>query len=264
MTIAVSWIRKVGRAQELLVCTDSRLTGYGTWDCAPKLIALSRGDCAIAFAGSTNYAYPILLQVVAIMKQHPRIANRSMDLLELKNHLLRVLNSMVALIVELPVKENPPVSFLFSGWSWRSSSFVSWVLHFDPQLARFTHRPLQGWSGPDQAKHLAFIGDHFGAFKDLLVERLRQKEKLASGAFDMEPFEAVRDLLRRADLREIGGAPQLVKIYRHANATPHAIYWPDRESESISLLGRPLLDYERSYFPLLNPDTLEVERQTLG
>lgn len=262
MTIAVSWIRRVGKTQELLVCTDSRLTGYGTWDCAPKLIALSRGDCALAFAGSTAYAYPILLQAVAIMKQHPRIESRAMDILELKSHLLRVLNSMVGQIVDLPVKENPPVSFLFSGWSWRSSSFVSWVLHFDPHLARFTYRPLRGWGGPNQDKYFSYIGDYFKDFSALLVDRLRQKGKLDSGAFDMEPFEAVRDLLRNGTHPAIGGAPQLVKIYRHANATAHAVYWPDRDSEQVSLLGRPLLDYERVNFPVLDPDSLQIERRS--
>lgn len=263
MTIAISWIRTVSRTQELVVCTDSRLTGYGKWDCAPKLIPLSRGDCAIAFAGSTLYAYPILLQAMAVVKQHPRVESRAMDLLELKGHLIRVLNSMISQLVELPEKEDPPVQFLFSGWSWRNSAFVSWVLHFDPHIARFTHRPTRGWSGPNQAKHLSFIGDHFDEFREILLSKLRETGKISSGSFDMEPFEALRDLLRQKDHHAIGGAPQLVKIYRHANATPHAIYWPNRDTGRVSILGRPLLDYEASQYPLLDPDTLQVQRHGL-
>jgi hypothetical protein len=263
MTIAVSWIRTVGRTEELVVCTDSRLTGYGKWDCAPKLIPLSRGDCAIAFAGSTLYAYPILLQAMAVMKQHPRVQSRAIDLLELKGHLLRVLNSMIAQLTELPEKEDPPVQFLFSGWSWRKASFVSWVLHFDPHIARFTHRPIRGWTGGSHKKYLSFIGDYFEDFKEILIEKLRQSGKIANGGFDMEPFEALRDILREEKYHSIGGAPQLVKVYRHANAIPHAIYWPDRASGNISLLGRPLLSYESSQFLLLDPDSLEVQKHAL-
>lgn len=263
MTIAVSWIRAVGCTQELVVCTDSRLTGYGKWDCAPKLVPLSRGDCAIAFAGSTLYAYPILLQAMAVMKQHPRVQSRAMDLTELKGHLLRVLNSMIMQLIELPEKEDPPVEFLFSGWSWRKNAFVSWVLHFDPHIARFTHRPIRGWAGENHAKHLSFIGDYFHEFKELLLKKLRDTGKIKGGGFDMEPFEALRDLLRENAHHSIGGAPQLVKVYRHANALPHAIYWPDKSSGNISLLGRPLLSYERSQFLLLDPDTLEVQKHSL-
>jgi hypothetical protein len=186
-----------------------------------------------------------------------------MDLLELKGHLLRVLNGMMTQLTELPEKEDPPVQFLFSGWSWRKSAFVSWVLHFDPHIARFTHRPLRGWSGASHTKYLSFIGDYFHEFKEVLISKLREAGKIADGSFDMEPFEALRDLLRSQEYHAIGGAPQLVKIYRHANAVPHAIYWPNKESGQVSLLGRPLLAYETSQFLLLDPDTLEVQKHAL-
>src|SRR5471032_3703856 len=41
----------------------SRLRFGCAWDCSPKIFPLSRGDCAICFAGNTMYAYPIMEQI---------------------------------------------------------------------------------------------------------------------------------------------------------------------------------------------------------
>ncbi len=82
MTIAVGWLRKLDKVQELVVCTDSRLSGYGRWDCGPKLIPLPRQDCVLAFAGHTLYAYPILIQTLSAVSQHPKIMSRALDLAE--------------------------------------------------------------------------------------------------------------------------------------------------------------------------------------
>ena len=60
----------------------------------------------------------------------------------------------------------------------------------------------------------------------------------------------------------IGGAPQIMKVYRHANCMPYAIYWPSKESREVSLIGRPLLDYERSSYLVMDPDTLKIEKHT--
>ncbi len=256
MTIAVGWLRRLERVQELVVCTDSRLGGYGRWDCGPKLIALPRQDSVLAFAGHTLYAYPFMLQTVAAVSQHPRVMSRALDLAQLKGHLVRVLNHMVSSIRDLPTpNEVPDVQFLLSGWCWRRARFVGWEIHFDPSIGRFTHRTLRHWSGANNEKFMFFIGDLFESYKARLVDLLRSRGKLGAGGFDMEPFEVLRDMLRSGGYDEIGGAPQLIKVYRHMNALPHAIFWPNQASGFVSLLGRPLLEYERSQYLVMDPDT---------
>jgi hypothetical protein len=70
----------------------------------------------------------------------------------------------------------------------------------------------------------------------------------------MEPFEVLRDMIRdRVDLA-IGGPPQVLKVYRYLNYAPFGVYWPDRDSGRISVLGRPLLDYEECPFGVIDPD----------
>lgn len=51
----------------------------------------------------------------------------------------------------------------------------------------------------------------------------------------------------------------MLKMYRHMNVKPYAIYWPNRASAMISLFGRPLLDYETTEGSVMDPDSLEME-----
>ena len=48
MTLVAAWVRSVGTTQELVLATDSRLTGGHTWDCCPKILSLPRGDPGVS------------------------------------------------------------------------------------------------------------------------------------------------------------------------------------------------------------------------
>src|SRR5438874_13790554 len=98
MTISLAWVRKVGATTELIVASDSRLSFGCRWDCCPKVLALPRGDAVFSFAGNTMYAYPVMLQAIAAVSQHPKLLGRGLDICDLKGHLLRMLNGMVALV----------------------------------------------------------------------------------------------------------------------------------------------------------------------
>jgi hypothetical protein len=65
-------------------------------------------------------------------------------------------------------------------------------------------------------------------------------------------------MIRDDRFTSIGGPPQLMKIHRHMNVLPFSIFWPDRASARLSYLGRPLVDYERTQFLAMDPDTFEV------
>lgn len=260
MTISIAWLRKVRSVEELVFATDSRLSFGCRWDCCPKLLSLPRGDSAMSFAGDTLYAYPVLLQAIAAVSQHQKLLSRGMNLDELKGHMLRVLNSMVGAIQDLPVgaANQPETTFLFGGWSWKHSMFKIWLLHFDPQLKRFTFRPAVRWRGLNNEKLFAFTGDYETEYKERLVALLRRKRKLETGGFDMEPFEVLRDMLRANEHDLIGGPPQLMKVYKYSSTRPYAVFWPNRDAAAVSLLGRPMLDYEQSDYLVLDPDTLKA------
>jgi hypothetical protein len=206
------------------------------------------------------YAYPVMLQAIAAVSQHPRLLSRGMNLDDLKGHLLRVLNSMVSLIHDLPKGGNndPDTTFLFAGWSWKHNRFKIWFLHYDAHLKQFTFRPASKWRGLNNEKVFAFTGDYEAEYKERLVALLRRKKKLEGGGFDMEPLEVLRDMLRETSFDQIGGAPQIMKVYKYSSSKPYAVFWPNKAAETVNLLGRPLLDYEQSDYLVLDTDTMET------
>ena len=267
MTIAIAWVRKLAEgAEELLIAADSRLCGGFRLDCCPKIMMLPRSDSAICFAGETEYAYPLMLQLYLAIDAHSPLRDRSMDIHEMKGHALRVFNSMRDSVHSyVSGMENPGTSFILGGYSWKKKSFSIWHIHYKKQEERFACRKAGNWIG--NFENIFFAGDWAREAQRRLVALLRERHDLtANGSkalgFDMEPFEVIRDMLYESKPEHtIGGPPQLVKIYQHMNARPIAVFWPNKESRKVSLLGRPLLDYENTDFWILDPNTLKTTHQ---
>jgi hypothetical protein len=262
MTLALAWLRKVKTIEELVIATDSRLRFGCAWDCCPKAFPLPRGDAAICFAGGTFYAYPLLLQIRSAVEFHSRSLSRAQDLADFKGHLLRIMNDMCKQVGDLPVghsePDQPDADFLLGGYSWKLKRFVVWSLYFNVHLKRFTFRPAQKWRGVKGKRVFAIVGDSLNEAKKRLISLLRSKGKLAAGGFDMEPLEVLRDMIRERVDPSIGGPLQVVKVYRHLNASPYAVYWPSRRAGNVTLFGRPLLKYERTQCLVLDPDDLQT------
>jgi hypothetical protein len=261
MTISMAWVRKRKVIEELIFLTDSRLRFGGEWDCCPKIIELSRGDCAICFAGDTAYSYPVMLQIQAYIDQFHGAKNRYLTLVELKTHLLKMLNNMVSHIHDLPkgIDTTPDVEFIFGGYCWFQKDFQIWLIHFDRSINRFTVRPAANWRGGNQEKKIALTGDYQEEVKTKLIEKLKGKGKIDKQAFDMEPFEVLRDMLRENCHTAIGGAPQMLTIRMNLISEKLAIYWPNKDNGIISVMGRPLLEYEKTDLRIIDPDTLKID-----
>ena len=185
-----------------------------------------------------------------------------MDIYDLKGYAVKMFNHLRDFITDLPKGQKnadaPETQFILAGYSWRKKKFVIWLIHFDAHRRKFTFRPHRSWNGSNGMKLLCMTGDHLDKAKALIVGKLKAKNKLPHGGFDMEPFEALRDMIRCGQYPEIGGPPQILKIQQHMNSTPYSVYWPDKKSGDISLLGRPLLDYEFSETMIIDPDSLEI------
>jgi len=265
VTLCISWVRKVGSITEMIVVSDSRLGGGQYWDANPKILMLPRTDAVLAFAGHTDDAYPLMIQAYNAIRMHGPANSRAMDLFDLKGHLVRVFNHSRSFITGLPngqsSPDNPKAEFQLCGYSWKSKSFNVWKLHFDENKGKFTFRRTRSWKGQgeDSQKYVAYAGneDVIEEAKGMLVDVLRAKGKLTQGSLDMEPFEVLRDLLRQGKFPSIGGPIQMVKIYEHSNAVPVGIYWPDESTGRVSVLGRPLMDFEITSWGVIDPDKPE-------
>lgn len=247
------------------MATDSRLRAGRAWDVGPKILALPRTDCAICFAGDTDDAYPLMLHMASAVGDYPKSRSRGMDIHDLKGHTLRVFDHRRTYMSDLPNGQANPgpagAQFIFGGYSWRKKRFAIWLLRFDAHLGKFAFRPATRWRQGNLAKQIMFAGDYIPEAKARLVTLLRTRMKLTSGGFDMEPFEVLRDMIRSGEYPLIGGAPQVFKIYEFLNTQPYAVVWPQRSEGTVTLLGRPLLPYERTSSMVLDPDTLETHQQ---
>lgn len=266
MTLAVSWVREVNGCQELLVASDSRLGGGMRWDQCPKIITLPRSDCFLCFAGDKDYAAPIMLQIYMAVQSYERLRTRAMDLHDFKGHLLNVINSLQkAIHYSSAGYDISETEFILGGYSWIRKAFSSWLIHFDKHDKIFKVRPSTRLIG--KFNGVVIAGDWKYKAKNLIKELLQsryglQTEKFTGDGFDFEPFEILRDLLREAERDgTIGGAPQVVKVYQHMNCRPIAVYWPNKESGQVTVLGRHLLGYENTDSWILDPDTFISERR---
>lgn len=82
MTISIAWVRKIKGSEELILVSDSRLSGNATyWDQCSKVLTLPRSDSAIGFAGSTDFAYPLMQQLYLSISSYKRSRDRVIELL---------------------------------------------------------------------------------------------------------------------------------------------------------------------------------------
>jgi len=280
MTVAVAWVRKLKDCEELIFASDSRLSGDGcTFDSSPKILTLPRTDCAIAFAGYTGHAFPMMLQLSLAIDSYAPARRGSLDISTVKQHALKVFDSMSdsiqsSTLVSSIQDSTPAATFLFGGFSWINKKFRLWTISYQRDDQHFRAHPaavcyystlaksfwIKKMNSPrEPAPQIAFAGDQGENARDLLQERLQQKypDGIGYEGLDWEPFEVIRDMLREDNQPEtIGGAPQIVKVYQYMRSAPLGVYWPSKLMGKAYIQGRVCLGYENIDRWILDPDTL--------
>ncbi len=260
MTLVTAWIRQLKSHDELVVASDSRLSGYGRWDCCPKLFPLQRNDSLLAFSGDTAFAYPILLQFEKSIPNYRKSLSREQDITHLRSHLLNIIESMRSDIRELP-RETDSQRFrvLLAGYSYITNSFKAWSFYYTARMGMFHYRSLSFHRKRTQGtKPFLFMGDDTGRAYAALYSLLRERNKLTTGSLDMEPLEVLIDLINDEKSESIGGPPQIVKVYRHAQTLPINVLWPLENPNYVSYFGRPLLPHELSEYPCYDLQEMEI------
>lgn len=258
MTLSLAWIRKVNKTEELIFASDSRLRNGKAWDGCSKIFTLGRGDCALSFAGDTQYVYPMLHQVVNAVEMFAKARSRAMDIGAVRGHIIRVFNDMEHWIHDRPkgkaAKDIPEITFIFAGYSWVTSEFKVWTIYYKPSARAFTFHTPPLWHG----NHIAIAGDSIQEFKKRLYALFKSRGKSRDDGWDYEPFEVLRDMIREGFDPAIGGPPSILKVYKHMNTMPYSVMWPNAASGKATILGRPLLDYETTSYLRFDPDTLQT------
>lgn len=264
MTVSIAWMRKVHNCEELIFLSDSRLSGGHRWDQCPKIMSFPRADCCLSFAGSTDYAYPMMMQVNYAMSSYRRIRTRAMDIADLNGIILRHINNLNdAVHNKIICGEDDAVGneFLFGGYSWVEKKFKIWSYTYTPSQKKYiaagkTKRILKSINSD-----IRIIGDKREDYKIVLRQLLTDKygDNLPEH-LDMEPFEALCIMLQNVTPADsIGGAPQMIKIYQYQNCAPVGVYWPEMmpnmPKKNRTLLGRNMLDFEDTDLWFIDPKT---------
>ena len=264
MTLVAAWIRRTPGGEELVVASDSRVTGGIQLDHAPKIFRLDRKDAVLAYCGSTLVAYPILLQIKASLDGSEETRNRITDIVNLKSHIEKAIELLRTHIQDLPSKDNTHRSFKFmlAGYSWRTSSFRVWTFKYDINSGEFNAFKMP------RSNKFVFMSDtdeNELRARDTLCHKYLRKEAGNGKRLNWEPLQVLLQIINDNEVYDVGGPPQIVKIYKHANTLPINVIWPEeqfkrgilRRTFCVTHLGRPLLKYERSRYLSLDPQTLE-------
>jgi len=281
MTICAAWVRNVNNTEELVFASDSRLSGGGElFDGCAKLLTFSRRDCAIAFAGDTLHAFPMMQQLALAIQAHEPAEEGMIDISELRRHALNLFSSMARQISCSPLTHPPQevvvdAKFLFGGYSWMRKRFELWKITYDQELRRFISAPAptisfeaqagkflirRGKTKTVPASKICIGGDQAELATTLLLQKLSSRDGKTFNGLNWEPFEVIRDMLRAKSRAEtIGGAPQIIKVYPYRRSAPLAVFWPIKRNGKVFLQGRECLDYESIDHWILDPDALRSQ-----
>jgi hypothetical protein len=278
MTIAIAWTRRgsASSLQEMVVASDSRLSSAGHVDICQKIFPLDRGDSFLAFCGDTTLAFPLIFQIQSAIENFRRAADRSEDISKLLARILELINSYRGAWKEtdtqVTLEENKFTRFMFGGWSWQYQRFFIYPIHFNPITRTFrayTHsKKLKRLRLPKGEKCIV-IGNYAAEFLGALQSLIKEKHLQT---LDYEPLEILGGMLKTPRFVDrhcndtffvksdkpgaIGGAPQVLKIYRHANYRPIAVRWNDGNGDSrVTLFGRQLFEYEKTLHPIYDFST---------
>lgn len=276
MTVATAWTRTTRKGRELWMMSDSRLNGGKKWDYGPKIFGIGRTDAVMAFAGETDWTYPLIAQITSYVESFVNLRDRVLDLVDAYDLIVDLLNESLDFVKDAshPSISLPKCSFIFAGYSSRRKDFIIRRIVFHSKNRRFESRNAREISG----EYFTLIGDS-GPSSAISRHLSQESEKSwrKRDKLDMRPAKAFYDVLRSKMFDSIGGAPQLVKVYEHSNIRHFGVYWPPEKpnaEQDIYLRGRRLrqseaLDhpwvYDPSSFKLFwhdfSPDTRAQNRR---
>jgi len=266
LTLAIGWVRKVSSCEELIIASDSRLCGGHRWDECPKILELPRKDCAMCFAGGTDYAYPIMLQIHYASGEHRVLLERAVDINDYKTYILKYMNQLQKSIYDTAIKDDIAENeFIFGGYSWIQKEFKLWKYKYSKGEQGFLkQRASITFHGKTFGK-MVIIGDKKDCFVKELYNIISNKygkhfESYNNQGYNMEPLEALIKLLKNTTSEDtIGGAPQIIKIYQHISSRPIGVYWPNKCEDiykNRTLFGRRMFEFENTNYWFLDPETM--------
>ncbi len=265
MTLVAAWIRRTPGTEELIVASDSRLSGGVTLDHAPKILRLDRQDAVLAYCGSTSVAYPIVLQLKAGLDAYDETRSRVLDITQLRTHIQNMIERLRSSVSchELDDSASTGFKILLAGYSWRLNEFYIVAFKFNIRTGEFSSHRVGGGLG---FHFMSDVHENEKAARNRLLKRLASRPDASNRRLNWEPLESLLTAIRDPNVYDIGGPPQIIKIYRHSNTLPINVLWSETVKmghvsvtrHHVTHLGRALLEYEKSRYLTLELDNFSL------
>lgn len=262
MTLVAAWIRRTPGGEELIVASDSRLSGGVALDHAPKIFRLERQDAVLAYCGSTSVAYPIVLQLKAGLDAYEETRSRVLDITQLRTHIQKIIERLRISVSCHDLDDSASTGFkiLLAGHSWRYNQFYILMFKLDLRTGEFNSFRVGGELG---FHFMSDVSINENNAKNRLLRQLDSRPKSSNRNLNWEPLDSLLEAIRDPHIQDIGGPPQIVKIYRHSNTLPINVLWSNVVRENgnaytrhyVTHLGRTLLEYEKSRYLTLDLNT---------
>lgn len=250
MTISLCWRRKFQGVDEIVFASDSRLSAGYRWDCAQKIFPIEGPNFCISFAGDADFGFPVLFQFQCMVRNYQRFANGAAPISEVTKDFLAIANQMASLVDDRKLAQFTKTSFLIGGYNFDTGDAYQRIIRYSRTTGQYEREEFGGLRSGGKGFKVGFIGDERAAYLKILGTLIHEQQT----ELNFQPLEALSCLLKSQDRNSsIGGSPQVVKVYRHRNYLPYAVK-DTTTDEKVSLFGRPLLAYERTFYPVLSLD----------
>lgn len=264
MTLCIAWIRETPE-EELIFVTDSALTGAGErFNHGVKLFELPRTDCLICFAGDTERAYPLILNLISAIKYNETLKNPALDIQEVLYSIVDIFTELTNLIFEKHLDKKSELNdakFLFGGWSWMENRFRIWRIYYSKDDKIFLFK--EETDIKENSNVCVFLGDPETEenniskkaddnYTNLIISLGKIRKKL-----DLEPLKVLVDMCRDKNIPEVDGSLQIGKVYRSGTTEFFGVMW-----ESVfgkpTFLGKEYDKYNKPRVRYFDPDTFQI------
>ncbi|QQQ75479.1 hypothetical protein IOD16_30990 [Saccharothrix sp. 6-C] len=257
MTLVAAWVQRHATLRQLVIASDSRITGGESWEACPKVVPLPRPGTVIAMSGDAVEAYAFLIQAINTCNLLDGNQSGRTDIGYLAKKLRDVYADIRRHVRDLPAGESvpsvPELNIVLCGWSWRNLRFEGYSYKFDVNGVLRMNRI--GQLDEHRAYGVYFFGDADAEASKRLKVLQKQKglpvpmtgdpraREVARNAYlEWEPLEVLLDIIGDRGQTSVGGVPQIAYIYQRGES--ECFVWRDQAGND-HFGGRPVQPRER-------------------
>lgn len=198
MTLCVAWKRRVNSQDQLVLATDSMITGGLEYPHGTKLLVFGRGDCGLCWEGSTTFTYSFAENARVDIDLSDSLSISDKPLFIVARRLTKVFNTLwqANLNDSSSLFKTEKFSFLFGGYCPTYKEIQFWHIKQKEQS--------QGFSS--EKRRLDYGKPYFIGSGGDSARAIRDRES------DISPYQVLLRIIEDSSIRDVGGVPQLVTI----------------------------------------------------